>query len=240
MKREFSAGGIVFFRENKRILYLLLHYQGGYFDFPKGHIEKGETPYEAAAREITEETGVLKLEPVFGFKKELNYFFKWRGALRFKKVIFYLFEAKSKNVRVSREHIGFKILPYKEAYDTLTYKNSKEILKSANKFLLSAKFSKSQELYNNVYDLTKKIPRGRVATYGQIACALGNKNLSRVVGNILNKNCFKDVPCHRVVMSDGNIGGFNKGAAKKEKMLASENIIVKNKKTNLKKFLFKF
>ena len=57
-----------------------------------------------------------------------------------------------------------------------------------------------------VYEYLKTIPEGKVTTYGKIACFLGNKNLSRVVGNILHKNPDPDnIPCHRVVNHRGEV-----------------------------------
>ncbi|MCX6711448.1 MAG: MGMT family protein [Candidatus Woesearchaeota archaeon] len=79
-----------------------------------------------------------------------------------------------------------------------------------------------------VYKITKKIPRGRVSTYGEIAHALNTKAY-RAVGSALNKNPYAPiVPCHRVVNSDGKIGGFADGTNKKIKMLEKEGIKVKN------------
>ncbi len=85
----------------------------------------------------------------------------------------------------------------------------------------------------------KKIPRGRVATYGQIAYALGAPGAARAVGNALNKNPFRDVPCHRVVRSDGAIGGYARGAAAKIARLRHEGVIVENGYVN-PSFLFNF
>ncbi len=90
-----------------------------------------------------------------------------------------------------------------------------------------------------VLQLTKKIPEGKVATYGLLAKILGDINLSRAVGNALNKNPFPIiVPCHRVVKSNGYIGGFAKGIDEKVKLLKAENIKVNEKKyINLKIYL---
>ena len=57
-----------------------------------------------------------------------------------------------------------------------------------------------------VYAFLKTVPKGKVVTYGQIACFLGNKNLSRVVGNILHRNPDpENIPCHRVVNRKGEL-----------------------------------
>lgn len=78
-----------------------------------------------------------------------------------------------------------------------------------------------------VYAVCKIIPRGEISTYKEIAHALGTKAY-RAVGNALNKNNFADVPCHRVIASDGSIGGFAHGVKKKIEMLKSEGVNVEN------------
>ena len=80
---------------------------------------------------------------------------------------------------------------------------------------------------SQVYTLTKKIPKGKVTTYGEIARALKMSSLgARAVGNALNKNPFAPkVPCHRVVASNGNIGGFASGCTKKRKLLKQEKVL---------------
>ena len=60
MIEEISAGVVIFRRENSRILFLLLHYPSGHWDFVKGKIEKGETFHQTAIRETKEETGITK------------------------------------------------------------------------------------------------------------------------------------------------------------------------------------
>jgi len=91
-----------------------------------------------------------------------------------------------------------------------------------------------------VYNLCKKIPKGKVTTYKIIAEKLGTEAY-RAVGTTLNKNPFAPkVPCHRVVNSDGNVGGFAKGINKKIKLLKKEGVKIKNNKINLRKYLFDF
>jgi len=81
-----------------------------------------------------------------------------------------------------------------------------------------------------VWNTCKKIPKGKVSTYKEIANALNTKAY-RVVGNALNKNPFSPkVPCHRVVNSDGRVGGFSKGENAKIRMLRKEGIKIRNKK----------
>lgn len=76
-----------------------------------------------------------------------------------------------------------------------------------------------------VYEVVKKIPKGKVLTYKQVAEKMGNPNAVRAVGNALNKNRSKDVPCHRVVRSDGKTGGYYWGAEAKVRILKKEKAI---------------
>jgi methylated-DNA-[protein]-cysteine S-methyltransferase len=77
------------------------------------------------------------------------------------------------------------------------------------------------------YEQLKKVPRGAVTTYSAIAKALGSKAY-RAVGTAMKKNPHKDAPCHRVVSSDGSIGGYNGGVAMKIKRLKEEGVVVKD------------
>ena len=75
-----------------------------------------------------------------------------------------------------------------------------------------------------VYEVVKKIPKGKVLTYKEVAKRAGNILASRAVGNILNKNYNLKIPCHRVVRSDGKLGGYNRGIKNKIKILKSEGV----------------
>lgn len=75
----------------------------------------------------------------------------------------------------------------------------------------------------------KRIPEGRVTTYKTIAKAVGKPRATRVIGNILKSNPNPViVPCHRVVRSDGKIGGYAYGKDVKEKLLEVEGITIKD------------
>lgn len=88
-----------------------------------------------------------------------------------------------------------------------------------------------------VYRITSKIPKGCVSTYKEISEAL-NCKAYRSVGNALNKNPYPSnkVPCHRVIKSSGEIGGFAEGIGTKINMLRREGIIIKNNKIDLQKY----
>lgn len=78
----------------------------------------------------------------------------------------------------------------------------------------------------DVYTLLTEIPPGKVSTYGDIAKALGHPKASRVIGRIIANNPNPiSVPCHRVVKSNGEIGGFTYGEQKKREILEEEGII---------------
>jgi len=72
------------------------------------------------------------------------------------------------------------------------------------------------------YEVVKQIPKGQVLTYKQVAERVGKPGAYRAVGSALNKNRRKDVPCHRVIRSDGKIGGYNRGSNKKKRILKEE------------------
>ncbi len=90
------------------------------------------------------------------------------------------------------------------------------------------------------YQLLKKVPRGKATTYKEIAHAL-NCKAYRAVGNAMNKNPYAPkIPCHRVINSNGNLGGFASGLREKIKLLKQEGIEINNKKIDLNKYLYKF
>ncbi|MBI2452788.1 MAG: MGMT family protein [Parcubacteria group bacterium] len=75
-----------------------------------------------------------------------------------------------------------------------------------------------------VYRVVKAIPRGRVLTYKEVARLIGRPRAWRAVGNALNRNADFRVPCHRVVRSDGEFGGYRLGARKKHALLKGEGV----------------
>jgi 8-oxo-dGTP pyrophosphatase MutT (NUDIX family) len=134
---SFSEGGSSSKDENQAkkngiILYLLLKYGAGHWDFPKGKIEKEETKQEAALRELTEETN-LTAHIDDTFEETIQYIFMYEKETTQKTVYFFTGPATSTDVKLSHEHTDFAWLPYQDALNQLTYDNAKEILKKANK-----------------------------------------------------------------------------------------------------------
>lgn len=161
MPQEKSAGAIIFRMEppppgapasqrNGVPYYLLLHYpainrKGGHWEFAKGHIEEGENYEQTVKREVAEETGLEDIEIIPGFKEHIKYFFRQKPqklqktSWIFKLVTFFVAETKTKEVKISPEHINFLWLPFQDAYKKITYKNSKDLLKKANDFIVKHK-----------------------------------------------------------------------------------------------------
>ena len=97
-------------------------------------------------------------------------------------------------------------------------------------------------LEHKVYKKLLDVPKGKITTYGDLGKAVGLKNGQRIIGKIMNKNPYPVlVPCHRVVMSTGKIGGYSYGQNVKTKMLSDEGIeIINGSIENFNKRLFRF
>ncbi|MDE5721747.1 MAG: MGMT family protein [Clostridia bacterium] len=99
-----------------------------------------------------------------------------------------------------------------------------------------------ESFFERVYEVVKKVPEGRVTTYGDVARAIGAPKCSRQVGWALHVNPEQGViPCHRVIFSDGRLSyGFAFGGLEAQKaMLLSEGVEVSaDNKVNLKKYRF--
>lgn len=145
MPREKSAGAIIFRKEGSETLYLLLKYRSGHWEFPRGHIEAGETEEQAARREIEEETGIENLDFIPGFKEYTKFVFKKTYNLKpeekkkapwiFKLITFFVAETTAKEVVLSEENIGFLWLPYEQALKKLTFKPAKGVFTKAHNFI---------------------------------------------------------------------------------------------------------
>ena len=127
-----KSAGIVVVNEGK---YLLLLYDAGHWDFPKGHIEKDESSVQAALRELKEETGIVDGEILPGFEEHIHYFFKSEGKLISKEVVFFVARTNTSDVKLSFEHKDYMWLPFKDALEKLTYQNAKEVLKKADAYV---------------------------------------------------------------------------------------------------------
>jgi 8-oxo-dGTP pyrophosphatase MutT (NUDIX family) len=157
MRVERSAGFVVFRVQQTASgksgrLYLLLDY-GRHWDYPKGHIEKGEVDSVAALRELREETGIDNVQIIPGFVRKIVYFFRAatsgstpgskpgksnksaKTELVKKEVVFFLGRATKEKVSLSEEHCNYAYLPFEEALQRLTFANAREVLRAAEQFL---------------------------------------------------------------------------------------------------------
>ncbi|HJL67981.1 MAG: cysteine methyltransferase [Thaumarchaeota archaeon] len=97
-------------------------------------------------------------------------------------------------------------------------------------------------LDEKIYKKLLQVPKGQITTYGELAKAVGLKNGQRVVGKVMNKNPYPVIiPCHRVVMSTGKIGGYVFGKNIKTNMLNDEGIKIQNGKiVDLENKIYRF
>lgn len=87
-----------------------------------------------------------------------------------------------------------------------------------------------------ILSLVAKIPSGQIATYGQLASLAGQPTYWRQVGWLLSQNKNPQIPCHRVIRSNGRVGGYNRGTVEKMRRLRKEGVMVKNVRVDLKFF----
>ncbi len=135
MQEERSAGAVLFNLKDKEPIYLVLHYNAGHWDFPKGNIEEDEDELTTVRREVKEETSICNIEFVDGFRRVVEYMYRRAGILVHKIVIYYLAYTETLQVRLSYEHNDYRWGRFDEVMNILTYKNSKMVLEEADRFL---------------------------------------------------------------------------------------------------------
>jgi 8-oxo-dGTP pyrophosphatase MutT (NUDIX family) len=135
MINEISVGAVLYNFKDEKPFFLLLNYNSGHWDFPKGNKEKNETEKDTVFREIKEETGIIDVDLNFDFRKKVFYYYKRNSLLVSKKVIYYLAKTSDWNVVLSNEHIGYKWENYNSALDVITYENSRNVLRQSFTFI---------------------------------------------------------------------------------------------------------
>ena len=135
MIEETSAGIVLFRKEGSKKLFLLLHYPSGHWDFVKGKMEQGESTHQTAIREAQEETGITDITFVENFEEWIEYNFKYQGELVQKKVVFFLAETKTEEIKISHEHSGYTWMDYNSSMEKTTFDNAKTVLTKAEKLL---------------------------------------------------------------------------------------------------------
>jgi len=135
MIEETSAGIVLFRKEDSKILFLLLHYPSGHWDFVKGKMEDGESTHETAIREAREETGITDITFLENFEEWIKYDFQYKGELVHKKVVFFLAETKTKEIIISNEHLDYTWMDYNTSMEKTTFDNAKTVLTRAQTLL---------------------------------------------------------------------------------------------------------
>lgn len=138
---EISAGIIIFRKTKDGPKFLLLYHGGKYWNFPKGKLEKEESSYMAAVREIKEETGLgrhdLKFNP--RFKVYDRFIFTQKRQKVFKTVIYFLAETRNPIIKISKEHQGYGWFLHSDGARMLIYQNLKQNLKMAYDIIVQRK-----------------------------------------------------------------------------------------------------
>ncbi len=75
---------------------------------------------------------------------------------------------------------------------------------------------------DKVRDIVRKIPKGKTMTYKEVAARAGNPNAARAVGAVMRTNYDPSIPCHRVIASDGSMGGYNRGGVERKREILFE------------------
>lgn len=140
MTEEKSCGALVYrTKQNDMEILLLKHRFGGHWSFPKGHVEHGETESETALREVKEETG-LDIELIEGFRQSVEYYPKPNIK---KEVVYFLGYAENDTIKRQEEEISeICWVRLDEAHKSVTFRNDKNLINHAKKFLAKKNLSK--------------------------------------------------------------------------------------------------
>jgi 8-oxo-dGTP pyrophosphatase MutT (NUDIX family) len=123
---------VVFRGPPSGVRYLILQYNAGHWDFPKGNRERRESSIDTARREIREETGIADVTFVPHFNRHVTYYYRREGELVHKVVEFLLARTVTETVRISAEHLGYLWLPFNQALRRLTFENARDVLRAAH------------------------------------------------------------------------------------------------------------
>ena len=135
-REETSAGGIVFRVQDGQPLFLLIRDSYHNWGFPKGHLERGEQPSDAAVREVAEETGLAQVE-LRGAIETIDWYFRFRGRLIHKVCHFFLMETRDGDTTPQRSEgiTACQWLPFDEACTAVSYANAREVLRRAHEMI---------------------------------------------------------------------------------------------------------
>lgn len=131
-REEVSAGGVVVRIEDGRPVFLLIRDSYRNWGFPKGHLERGETPHDAALREVAEETGLDDLR-LRGEIETIDWYFRFRGRLVHKVCHFFLMQTDSAATCPQRDEgiTACRWEPFERAFSLVSYENARDVLRRA-------------------------------------------------------------------------------------------------------------
>lgn len=131
-REEVSAGGVVVRIEDGRPMFLLIRDSYRNWGFPKGHLESGETPHDAALREVAEETGLEDLR-LRGEIETIDWYFRFRGRLVHKVCHFYLMQTDSAATCPQRDEgiTACRWESFERAFSLVSYENARDVLRRA-------------------------------------------------------------------------------------------------------------
>ena len=137
---EKSVGGVLYRKSEAKTLFLLVQYRSWQWDFPKGHMEKGESEEQTLRREVFEETGIKDLAILPGFRSSVHYFYTAKGNEKkerllqkkgiyiFKNAVYYAAQTREEQVRIDFENKAYAWLTYDEVCEHLSNSGSKKVI----------------------------------------------------------------------------------------------------------------
>jgi tRNA nucleotidyltransferase (CCA-adding enzyme) len=130
---ERSCGAVIYREYSSEFEFLIISSRSdGYWSFPKGHIEKGESERETAVREVKEETG-LKVNLIDGFRTKIEYY---PEEYTLKEVVFFLAKVHNENVNIQLDELAdYSWLSFEKAKEKLTFDSGKRVLEEAFNFI---------------------------------------------------------------------------------------------------------
>lgn len=134
MQYETSCGAVVFTRRENEIYYVIVQSPEGFYGYPKGHMEPGETEHETALREIAEETGLYP-QILNGFRTVDEHAIPSKPGV-IKRIVYFLAEYTAQNIHLQEEElISAKLMTFEEAMSAFQFESSRRILQDAHNFL---------------------------------------------------------------------------------------------------------
>ncbi len=143
MRTEISCGGVIYEKRGDKLYFVIIKSREGFYGFPKGHMESGETEIETAKREVKEEVG-LDVEFVDGFREEIYH--KLTKKKDLKKVVYFLAKYSGGTLKYQRRELsGAEFMAYEDALSVIVFENTREVLTKARDFILNSGLCEDSE-----------------------------------------------------------------------------------------------